>query len=204
MFTLPNPTIAKLKHINLRTETHGKEKVSACDLDLVLEGPNTLLDLLDDRLLPSLYWDPEADKGQALLDDVKPVLAHLRFTRLGKVPWSDEGDNMALDVIYGLGDARSNIVFGKGKATMKNVELKDGGTVAPAWRFSTSWIEDGAIDKLRHSVDHSIEIMLTQNEPSEPVGDVIDGSVAAFEADHPEPEERDATDLFVDAHGDER
>ncbi len=45
----------KIAHINVRTETHGDEEVTAVDLKLTFDVPNFVLDKLSPTLRPSLY-----------------------------------------------------------------------------------------------------------------------------------------------------
>lgn len=194
MFQLVTPTIVRLKHINLRQETHGKQKVSAVDLDFVLEGRNDNLALLHPDLMEAHYHDPDADQGQETVDGVPRVLQKLRFPKLGALPWTDETTGCDMTVVYGLGDDISNIEFTDGKTTVKRVELKEDGISHIFFRYSTSHIEDGALDKLRRKVEQVVEVTLVQQEKLRQ--DAIDGSKAAFERDHPE-----ASDIFSQEHG---
>ena len=203
MFQLVTPTHVKLKHINVRTETHGKEKVSAVDLDFVREASNSeVLDLLHPDLCEAMHHDPDADNGQETVPGVRRVLPKLRFPKLSTFPWVVEGSGMDLTVIYGLGDELSNIEFADGRATTKRVEQGDG-TAAVFWRYSSNAVPDGAIDKLRKKLDQMVEVTLIQQErlrtdAVEGKGPAIDGTAAAFQADHPE-----AGDLFAAEHGGE-
>jgi hypothetical protein len=194
MFQLITPTTVRLKHINLRQETHGKHKVDAIDLDFVLEGRNLNLALLHPDLCAAHYHDPDADAGQETAEGVEQVLPKRRFPQAGPIPWDDVTTGTDLTVIYGLGDDDSNIDMTGGKTATKRIELKEDAVAHIFFRYSTTNFEDGALDKLRKKLDQVVEVTLVQNEQLRK--EAIDGSVDAFKRDHPE-----AGDIFSDMHG---
>jgi hypothetical protein len=218
MFQLVNPTAVLLKHINLRQEKHGKAKVDALDFDFVLKGDHTLLALLDDRLPGALYYDPDAEPAQQTLGGLAPTPHKPRFSRISQIPWSMEGTGFDMAFHYGVDGETVPIEFGGGKASVKRAEF-EGPVVTIFCRYATTDIPEGALDKLRTKVDRgTIDITLVQNERlrEEFGGEAIDGTTEAFERDHPlfdgasdgpedgddsEGGEPDATDAFVEQHG---
>lgn len=202
MFQLQTPRHVRLKHINLRTEKHGKNDVDAVDLDFVIEGTNEdVLSLLSDDLCDALYYDPDAS-GQEQIEGVKRATSKLRFPRIGAMPWSSQGSGMDLTISWGI-DEEEPIEFFDGKASTKAFMANEGGTVMLGFRYSNAAIPDGALDKLRKKQKQMVEVTMVQQERMrtaavEGGGEAIDGSVEAFEADHP-----DAGQLFAEAHGEE-
>lgn len=196
MFQLIEPTTIRLKHINLRDEKHGKHKVSAADFDYALEGDNQILDLLHPKLRAMLYFDPDTVSGQGTVDGVTKTLRKPVMPQLGvKFSWALERTAMDMVVIYGVGDERSNIAFDGGKLVIKGFEAKDNGVAAIFFRFSTSAIPDGALDKMRLLTDQAVTATLIQNErlleQQMQRGDDPD------EDDEEEGNAPDATDLFL-------
>ena len=187
MFQLVQDTTVTLSHINVRTEKHGPADVDAFDLDFALTGENRkLLALLHPRLCESLFFNAEREAGQEVAEVVDDSVPNLRFTRLADaLPWSDEATGVDLTVVYGLGDDASNIRLEGGKATMKKIEVTEGGSVTLVFKYSISGYPDGVLDKLRKKLKQEITITMVRPEKLREDA-VIDGTTAAFKKDHPD------------------
>lgn len=187
MFQLVQDTTVTLSHINVRTEKHGPADVDAFDLDFALTGENRkLLALLHPRLCESLFFNAEREAGQEVAEGVDDSVPNLRFTRLADaLPWSDEATGVDLTVVYGLGDDASNIRLEGGKATMKKIEVTEGGSVTLVFKYSISGYPDGVLDKLRKKLKQEITITMVRPEKLREDA-VIDGTTAAFKKDHPD------------------
>ncbi len=85
MFHLDRAT-ATLAHVNLRAEIHGEDKKPAADLKLTITGPNSLLDLFDEKLRGAIYTSPPARDAEELFE-TEPPLNVLRFPYLGTLRW---------------------------------------------------------------------------------------------------------------------
>ena len=64
MFSLPNFTYATLTNLNPRVEKHGDEGVSAVDLSISYDAPNTVLEDFMPGLLDAFYKEAEASGEQ--------------------------------------------------------------------------------------------------------------------------------------------
>lgn len=201
MFQLITDTDVQLVHVNMRTEKHGNADVDAYDLDFAIEGPNDkVLGLLHPDLCGSLYFEPEAEQGQQTLEAVHTVPRHLRFKKLGDLPWQEDATGVDLRILFGLGDETSNIALDDGRASTRKVAPKDGGTATLFFRFSTSAMPDGVLDKLRKLLKSTVTITMVRPEKLREDA-VIDGSKGhpGAAASQSAADERQAGDLFAEA-----
>lgn len=76
---------------------------------------------------------------------------------------------------------------------------KEGGSVELAFRVGSNDVDASEIGQIGAKLAQEISIRLLAPVKAEPA---IDGSQAAFDADHPEAGAADATDLFSQQHGD--
>jgi hypothetical protein len=83
----------KIAHINVRTEMHGDEEVTAVDLKLTFDVPNLVLDKLSPTLRPSLY---EAANDPDMLGPDAMHLPHLKNPELGTLRWAGEYEPVSL------------------------------------------------------------------------------------------------------------
>ena len=71
--TIPE-NIAELTHINIRTEKHGEEDVTACDLSISVVLPNEVLDQLfisEAAPYKSAFWDAEGRVSEPTISGIK-------------------------------------------------------------------------------------------------------------------------------------
>lgn len=194
MFKILTPTAAKLTSLTPRIEKRGDENVPAVSLGLTITGPNTLLDLLSPTLRQGLY-KAAYDAGDNLpgIDAPTPVL---RTRGLEKIKLKVGGmEGYRLQIEHGIDDD-SAIDLHECRVDKWALEPFEGGSVLLSFRIGTSDVDETYAGRLAMKLGQEVQITLT---PPEPKPEAIDGSQAAFDADHPDAD-ADAGDLFADAH----
>jgi len=166
MFSLLKPTFVTLSNLNTRVEKHGDESVSAIDLTINHDAPNTILDDFEPGLLDAFY--KATDAGDGFQDDfdgfeisTKPLL---RFNRLGPQKLDIElvGHRFAID--YGINENTSIVLpsVGVGKFVL---ELKEGGTVSMKFRVqANTGLTEQIIGKLAMLISQEVRVTLTPPE----------------------------------------
>lgn len=190
MFQIHEMTEVHLATFTKREETHGDEKVPAVSITVELTGANTLLDSIDPTIRHALY-KPVDDQDQ--LPGVEPATPVLRCNSFEKHTLTAAHEGWTLCVDDGI-DNTTPMTFGGCKVDRLQIECKQGGTVVLRFRIGTSDLDAERLGKLGMLHGHSMWITL--KAPEAPV-DAIDGSVEAFNADHPDAGEGSATDLFA-------
>ena len=185
MFEIQTPTEARLTTFNVRTELLGEDPVLAFSMTLKITTGNTFLDAISPTVREALY---KAVPDQEQLPGVEPVTPLLRCKLLDSVPLTPCFEGWTLFVDYGM-DEGDPIAIGGAKVDKFRVAPKEGGTVELSFRVGSNDIDEEELGHLAGKLGQSIVITMKAPEAPAPV---IDGTVAAFEADHP-----DATDLFA-------
>lgn len=199
MFQILEFTYATLASLTTRVEKHGDDNKPAVSMRLEIEAPNTLLDVINPQIRHALYM---AVEEQEQLPGVEPATPVLRCNSFEKHTLATAHEGWTLAVDYGI-DEEAPMLFGGCKVDKFSVDAKQGGSVVLSFRVGTSDIDADRLGKLgMHNGD---KIAITLKAP-EKKAEAIDGSVEAFEKDHP-PGDPDATDLFasdgaVDTPGD--
>lgn len=167
VFEFREPTDVTLTHVSFHKENHGPDLVQACDLNMAVDIPNTLLDQIAPGLRQALYWNAAAEQGQEQLEGVDDILPNLRFPRLngGKFALDDKKNKLAgfdLDVEYGLDDERSHMAFDCCKVVKRVIETKEGGTVRLSWQvqYTGDRLDRETIGKLAQLEQDLITIRL--------------------------------------------
>lgn len=192
-FEITTPTAATLTSVTPRKEMHGDEPVSAVSLGLTITGPNTLLDHLDGgKLRHALYMAvPDQDE----LPGVEPATPLLRARGIEVVGLKGTLEGWTVSFEHGIGD---DIVLGSSKVDKFRVKPMEGGSVELLFRVGTSDISEEEAGALFGKLGQEVMITLAAPVAAAPA---IDGSTAAFEADHPDQGSLlDATGAFVDQH----
>lgn len=191
MFQITSPTTAKLKSLTPRIEKHGDENVPAVSLGLSITGPNTLLDLFNLQLRHALYKAAE-DAGDNLpgIDAPTPLLRTRGLEKIKLKTGDMVGYRLVVD--HGIGED-SAIDLHDCKVDKWSLEPYEGGSVELSFRVGTSDIDETWAGRLAMKLGQKVEIQLL---PPEPKAEAIDGTQAAFDADHP-----NAGDLFAAEHG---
>lgn len=189
MFQLQEMTEAHIASVTNRVERHGEDEKPAVTLMLELTAANTILDLIDPKIRAALYMAVEDQEDLPGVEAATPVLRCNSFEK-HTLPTSYEGWTLAVD--DGIDDTEP-MLFGGVKADKFAFEAKQGGSIVLRFRVGTSDVDADKLGKLAMHNGQSIWITLRAPEKKP---DAIDGTQAAFDADHP-----DAGDLFAAEHG---
>lgn len=195
---------ATLASFTGRVERHGDQPKPAVTLGLQITAPNTILDTLAPGLRQALY---KAAEGQEQLPGVEESTPLLRAQGVGSMSLDKTLEGWTVVIEHGIDDT-SAIRLGKAKIDGFKVTPKEGGSVELAFRIGSSALDEYAAGLLWKKNGTGVVITL---EPPAPKADAIDGSSAAFEADHPgaaqgdlldgDAPAMDATDAFIAGAG---
>jgi len=191
MFQILEFTEATLATLTNRIEKHGDDEKPAVSLGIEIETANTVLDSIDPTLRHALFKpkDEQQDAIEGL--ESTPVL---RCNSIDRVTLPTKHEGWTLQVDDGIDDT-DPMTFGGCKVDKFSVEPRQGGSITLRLRIGTSDLDAQRSGMLGMHVGQSIWIQLRKPEKA-PEQPVIDGTTAAFEADHP-----DAGDLFAAQHG---
>lgn len=193
-FELPDPTTVTLQTLTPRTEKHG-EGVSALSMGLKLTTSNVVLDRLSPTLRTTLY---SAVPGQDDLPGVEPSTPLLRTAGLDRITLGACFEGWTLRIDYGIGGDVDPIVLGGCKVDRFLLKPLEGGTVELSFRVGTSDVDEREGGILFGKLGHDLQITLNAPLPDAAAG-VIDGTVAAFEQDHPAQTEDERQATLIDA-----
>ena len=189
---------AKITSFTGRTETHGKEKVPALSFGLLITTGNTILDALFPGLRLQIYKGVE-ELDQAQIDGVEPSTPLLRNENIEIIRMNKMLEGWAVIIDHGIDD-ETQIELGTCKIDNFAIEAYEGGSIDLAFRVGTSncdWQDAGLLWS-----KNGQDVVLTVRAP-EVQAEPIDGSVGAFEKDHPEAgKPLDMTQAFIDTAGD--
>lgn len=166
MFSLLKPTFVTLSNLNTRVEKHGDDSVSAIDLSINYDAPNTILDDFQPGLLDAFYKAAEAgDDSQETIEgfeiSAKPLL---RFNNLGAQKLGVEMVGHRFEVEYGI-DEEVGIVLPAVNVGKFSLELKEGGTVSMKFRVqANSGLTEQIIGKLAMLISQEVRVTLTPPE----------------------------------------
>jgi hypothetical protein len=198
-FDLPAGSRVKVIKATPRKETHGKELVQAISLRLEWWPlDNAHLDLVVEGLQDTLFWTPPGEESQTPLDGVDAIKKHRRCPGLAmplRVP-GIEFTGYQQTIEHGIDETTALVLYGC-KLDKFEAESKEGGACIVRWSVASNrQITPELLGEL--CALEGTEVVIGELlPPAAP----IDGSEAAFAADHP-----DATDLFAagaDADGDD-
>jgi hypothetical protein len=170
MFHLAEATKHTLTNMNVRSETHGKEHITAVDLKFMAAMPGSVLDLFDADMRETFYTvGPEG------------TLTKLRHAKLLPLGWEQEYTGRAVTLDYGLGDdGTKQLEFGDGRTS--NLQLigvklakfrftpQEGGTVILEYRAQIAKVEAAAVGLLSSLLKHSVWLILPVPAEAHPVG----------------------------------
>jgi len=190
-FAINNWTRAVLATMTNRTEHHGDEKVPAVTLGFKITGPNTILDLFGEPydFRHALYTAPEGQEQLEGIDNT-PLL---RTVGLGLIPLEVQKlEGWRCQIDHGI-DEHDPIDLGECSVSKFKVDAFQGGSCELQFSVSTSDVDAEWGGLLFMKLGQEVPVMLLAPEKAQ---EPIDGTVAAFNADHPE-----AGDIFADLHG---
>lgn len=173
---------AVLRSVTPRSERHGEDDRPAVSLGFLITTANTILDRLSPTLRKTLY---EAVPDQAVIEGVEETTPLLRTRGIDVIHFNGACEGWTLNIDHGI-DELSAIVCGGCKVDKFKVAPKEGGTVDLFFRVGTSDVDADSLGKLAYQLGSEVTLTLTAPVPQEPA---IDGSVGAFQADHPDQHE---------------
>lgn len=172
MFHLTEATKHTLTNMNVRSETHGKEHITAVDLKFMAAMPASVLNLFDEDMRETFYV-PNVD-GQLI------KLRHQKFLPLG---WEQEYTGRAITLDYGLGDdGTEQLDFGDGRTS--NLQLigvklakfkftpQEGGTVILEYRAQIAKVEAAAVGLLSSLLKQSVWLVIPAPIDVQPAGEM--------------------------------
>lgn len=188
MFHLAEATKHTLTNMNVRSETHGKEHITAVDLKFMAAMPGSVLNLFDAGLQETFYTRN--------VDGQLAKLRHQKFLPLG---WEQEYTGRAITLDYGLGDdGTEQLDFGDGRTS--NLQLigvklakfkftpQEGGTVILEYRAQIGKVEAAAVGLLSSLLKQSVWLVIPAPLDVRPAGET--------------PGQERGGDLINDAQGD--
>jgi hypothetical protein len=183
-FEFQTPTSVRLEHLNIRTEKHGEDDVTALDLKLTHESSNEFLNVFAPGLQKALCYRSTASQAQGSIEGVETLLPDLRFLHLGPLTWDEEIVGARVVVSWGI--TGSDVVLNACTVDKFRLELFDGGAMETTFRVRTSNIPDGALDRLSKQLGGWVDITLALPAP-----------IAAVPSSAKAPNGPDATELFA-------
>lgn len=207
-FDLPAASRLLLTKATPRKEHHGNDLVQAISLRFAWTTTNDNLALLHPNLKPLLFWKTPAVEAQAELAGLPEITPNLRVPELAlPVKFDAEFTGYTLHIEHGIDD-ESALELYVCELSKFTVDAKEGGSVTIAWSLASNKEITPELVGILCGLEGE-EIIATLTPPAVATGDAIDGSVEAFERDHPGAadgqadlldDEMDATDAFVSLH----
>jgi hypothetical protein len=194
LFELQTNTECELTTFVGRTQKSGPDDVPAVTFRLKLTGvSNALLDRFSKTIRHTVY---KAVEGQDQLPGVEDTTPLLQSKDL--VHWAPETclEGWTVFIARGISDG-SALQMGSCKVDNFRFDFFDGGRMDVDFRVSTADVDEEGAGMLWGRQKRKVFATITAPEMPE-TKPVIDGTTAAFKADHP-----DATDLFADGAPDQ-
>jgi len=154
-------------HLNVRTEKHGDEDVTAIDLKLCWTTGNEALAHFHPELRRALYVSP--DSKQRPVDGVEPPLSARVFPALAPIKWTEEVTGIKLIIKHGIA-GKSDLVLGDCTADHFVIESMDGGTVAITFRVRTVCKDERVLGKLGMLLKRDLPMAIEREHPEPAVG----------------------------------
>ena len=186
-FELTNNTECELTTFVGRTQKSGPDDVPAVTFRLKLEKvSNIMLDMLSDTIRHTVY---KAVEGQQQLPDMEQTTLLLQSKDL--LHWAPDTCLEGWTVFVARGIGEGGLRMGSCKVDNFRVDFFEGGRMDVDFRISTADVDEKGAGMLWGRQKRKVFVMIEAPEMPDKAP-VIDGTTAAFEADHPE-----AGDLFA-------
>lgn len=118
--------LTKLIHINVRTEKHGDQDVTAIDMDFRYTSSNQSLVMFSPTLKSCLFQKEDTPQ-----QDINPDPDHLtvlKNPKMGPIKWDEKYEGARFVVHIGA-SGKEDVVFADAKVSKFVIEPKEGGTV---------------------------------------------------------------------------
>lgn len=207
-FELPSGTRVTITKTTPRKEHHGDDLVQAISLRMAWTTTNDSLEKLHPQLKDCLYWKQPSVDAQERIEGVPEITPNLRVPTMA-TPLSVEASftGYICTIDHGIDETTALELYGASLEKFK-VDPKEGGSVTISWSLSSNkQVTPELVGALCGLEGDEITLQMVAPE----VQEAIDGSVAAFEADHPgqgsllddDAPAMDATDAFIRSGTDE-
>ena len=179
---------AKLSSVTPRSEVHGEDEKPAVSLGLSITASGAILDSVDADIRGRVFKRSDSET----LPGVAEALTVLACNSIAYIALDKKYEGWTLEVDDGADDSKPT-KFGGCKVDGFKVEPLQGGSVNLRMRIGTSDIDAERSGMLNMHVGQSIWVRVTPpNFPGEGKQSPNGGGKAA---------EPDATDMFIDQHG---
>ena len=124
--------LTKLTHVNVRTEKHGDQDVTAIDMDFRYLAGNQSLAMFSPTLKSSLYTKDDSN------GEIEPDADHLTILKnpkMGPIKWDEKYEN-ARFVFHVGASGKEDMIFSDSTIGKFVIDPKEGGTVAYEYRVS--------------------------------------------------------------------
>ncbi len=209
-FEPPEGTRILITKATPRKEHHGDDLVQAISLRMSWTTNNDSLEKLHPNLKTMLFWKVPAEEAQERIEGVPEITPNLRCPTVATpLAISAEFSGYQLTIDHGIDDTTALQLY---QCTMDKfkVDPKEGGSVTISWSLSSNkQVTPELVGALCGLEGEEVTVELKAPEVE---ANAIDGTQAAFDADHPdgdgplfddEAEVMDATDAFVRSGSDE-
>lgn len=143
-FTIPDAEV-KFGHLNVRTEKHGPDDVTAVDLDLEWTTPNQALLQFHPDLLESMYA-PENGRTKRL-PGVEQSYPTRLYPKLAPLSWPEELTGLCLTIRHGI-NGDTDLTIPDATADKFLITLKDDGMVTIDLRVRAVCKDERVLGKL--------------------------------------------------------
>jgi len=156
-FLIPDAEV-KLCHLNVRTEKHGSDDVTAVDLTLQWTTSNQQLAQFHPDLIESLYM---AEPGQQKRVEGVPAILPLRIfpTSLAALHWTTEATGRRLVIRHGI-KADTDLQLDDCTADKFSINPMDGGTVTIGLRVRAICDDERVLGKLGMMLNRTLPMHL--------------------------------------------
>lgn len=202
-FELPKNTRLQITKATPRKECHGDEHVQAISLRMAWETTNDSLEKLHPNLKAALYWKTPTEEAQDRIEGLPDITPNLRVPTMA-APLKIELDftGYTLTVDHGIDESTALQLY-QCSLDKFAVEPNEGGSVTIVWSLSSNKaITPELVGALCALEGESVTVEMV----APVITEAIDGTQAAFDADHPggdgplfddDAPAMDATDAFV-------
>lgn len=209
-FELPADTYVQITKATPRKECHGDEHVQAISLRMSWATTNDSLLKLHPNLKDALYYKVPNVDLQDTIEGLPETTPNLRVPTMA-TPLSVDADftGYQLTIDHGIDETTALQLYQCSLDKFK-VDPKEGGSVTISWSLSSNkQVTPELVGALCGLEGEEVTVELVAPVVAE--GDVIDGTQAAFDADHPgagslfdgQAPAMDATEAFVRSGQDE-
>lgn len=152
----------KLRHLNVRNELHGEERVLAADLEFEGDFEGSVLEMFHPGLQEALYAMSEAAD---MVDKANGTPTRLKFPSLGVLKLEAEVTGAWVGAGFGVGEG---IAFDLANVGKFRVECMDGGTVSVRFRVQVK-PDDNQLSKLAALLDSAVPVTIRAPKVEDPI-----------------------------------